>query len=275
MSNGTHQIRHSNIWQTRGNYNQRFLACRAAGFTHHTHGGFTLIELLVVIAIIAVLLAILLPSYRKARERVRETICKSNLRNVGVAISMYLEGNDHRLGDPKNANGFLWYDSSGRVRKTNDGSAYWGVVYIDYLKETKIFGCPSLRRVPEVIYNVDPDSIQEAAFGLNGYARGINTLEIKRQSEFIICHDHVEPRFEQDSADMFFNNGPGTKNLTQYREGSARARFYRDIFRHNIRYHESFRTGGRANILWLDGHVSALEETTGDDVPKRWYTGKD
>jgi len=261
--------------QAKGNHNQRVFACKAAVFTRHTDGGFTLIELLVVIAIIALLLAILLPSYRRAKERVRETICKSNLRNVGVAILMYLEGNEHRLGDPRNANGFLWYDSSGRVRKTSDGSAYWGVVYIDYLKETKIFGCPSLRRVPEVIYNVDPASIQEAAFGLNGYARGINTLDIKRQSEFIICHDHVEPRFEQDSADMFFNNGPGTKNLTQYREGSARARFYRDIFRHNIRYHETFRTGGRANILWLDGHVSALEETTGDDVPKRWYTGKD
>lgn len=246
-----------------------------AGFIRRSYGGFTLIELLVVIAIIALLLAILLPSYRRAKERVRETICKSNLRNVGVAITMYLEGNEHRLGDPKNANGFLWYDSSGRVRKTSDNNAYWGVVYIDYLKETKIFGCPSLRRVPEVIYKVDPASIQEAAFGLNGYARGLNTLDIKRQSEFIICHDHVEPRFEQDSADMFFNNGPGTKNLTQYREGSARARFYRDIFRHNIRYHEPFRTGGRANVLWLDGHVNAIEETLGDDVQKRWYTGKE
>ncbi len=267
MSNSTHQIRHNRIGRAKSHIGRRLFGRKVAGFT--------LIELLVVIAIIAVLLAILLPSYRKARERVRETICKSNLRNVGIAISMYLQGNEHRLADPANANGFLWYDSAGRVRKTSDNSAYWGVVYIDYLKETKIFGCPSLRRVPEVIYNVDPDSIQEAAFGLSGYARGINTLELRRHSEFIICHDHVEPRFEQDSRDMFFNDGPGTKNLTQYREGAARARFYRDIFRHNIRYHEPFRTGGRANVLWLDGHVSAIEETTGDDVPKRWYTGKD
>jgi prepilin-type N-terminal cleavage/methylation domain-containing protein/prepilin-type processing-associated H-X9-DG protein len=275
MSKGTNQIRQSCVRQAGNNDNQRFLARTAVAFTRHAYGGFTLIELLVVIAIIAVLLAILLPSYRKARERVRETICKSNLRDIGIAILMYADSNDRRLADPRNANGFLWYDSAGRVRKTSDSSAYWGVAYIDYLKETKIFGCPSLRRVPEVIYNVDPDSIQEAAFGLNGYARGNNTMDIRRPSEFIICQDHVEPRFEQDSKDMFFNDGPGTKNLTQYREGSSRARFYRDIFRHNIRYYEPFRTGGRANILWLDGHVSALEETTGDNVPKRWYTGKD
>ena len=40
-----------------------------------------------------------------------------------------------------------------------------------------------------------------------------------------------------------------------------------------IRRSDDFRTGGRANILWLDSHVSSLEETTGDNVPKRWYTG--
>ena len=46
--------------------------------------GFTLIELLVVIAIIAVLLAIIMPALRKVRETAKETICKSNLRNIGL-----------------------------------------------------------------------------------------------------------------------------------------------------------------------------------------------
>ena len=59
-----------------------------------------------------------------------------------------------------------------------------------------------------------------------------------------------------------------------YRQGGHRAKYYRDIFRHNIRANEPFRTVGRANILWLDGHVSSIEETTGDDVPKRWHTGE-
>jgi prepilin-type processing-associated H-X9-DG protein len=62
-------------------------------------------------------------------------------------------------------------------------------------------------------------------------------------------------------------------NLTSYREGGGRSHTYRQIFRHNIRYADRYKTGGRANLLWLDGHVSALEETTGDDVRLRWYTG--
>ena len=242
----------------------------------HKQKGFTLIELLVVIAIIALLMGIMMPALQKVKETAKETICKSNLRGIGLAVLLYIDDNDYKLADPRNANKFLWYDSQGNVRSTSDSDAYWGVAYIDYIKETKIFGCPSLRRVPELIYSdVDPDAIQEAAYGLNGYSRGLNTTDIRPHAEFIICHDHAEPRVEQDSSDMFFNDGPGTLNLQHYREGGRRAQFYRDIFRHNVRIHESFETGGRAGSLWLDGHVSSIEETTGDDVPKRWYTGED
>ncbi len=243
--------------------------------TKHTERGFTLIELLVVIAIIALLLAILMPAMRKAKEIAKEISCRSNLRSVGLAILMYLDDNGHKLADPRNANRFLWYDSRGNLRKTNDNDAYWGIVYIDTLKNTKIFGCPSLRRVPDVIYDVDPEAIQVAAFGLNGYARGTDTTKIRPHSEFIICHDHVEPRFEQDTRDMLFNSGPGTLNLTDYRKGGRREKYYRDIFRHNIRRHEDFRTGGRLNVLWLDGHLSSIEKTQETMCPKGGTPAKD
>jgi len=51
--------------------------------------GFTLIELLVVVAIIAVLVAILLPSLSRARNTARAVVCKSNMRNLSLALSYY------------------------------------------------------------------------------------------------------------------------------------------------------------------------------------------
>ena len=51
--------------------------------------GFTLIELLVVIAIIAILIALLLPAVQQAREAARRAACKSNMRQIGLALHNY------------------------------------------------------------------------------------------------------------------------------------------------------------------------------------------
>jgi prepilin-type processing-associated H-X9-DG protein len=214
---------------------------------------------------------------------------------------MYMDDNegaiiyagDHRLD--RKCNRWFWDDPvTGLPMKNTDNLAYWGINYREYAKKKEIFGCPAFKDVAfSTMYpGQDPQLINKAAYGLNAYSTNKNISEIRKPSSFVFCTDHVEPRVDDDYQDMFFNNGPGTWNLQRHRPGGTPERMaqYRGIFRHAIKFDDEFRTGGKANILWLDGHVSWLWETlgerdpptpsnplqpliNGDDVPKWWYTG--
>jgi len=59
--------------------------------------GFTLIELLVVIAIIAILAAILFPVFARAREKARQSSCLSNVKQLDLAVQMYIQDYDEML----------------------------------------------------------------------------------------------------------------------------------------------------------------------------------
>ncbi len=80
---------------------------------------FTLIELLVVIAIIAVLAALLLPALAKAKGRAFITKDVSNLREFGVACTIY--ANDYNDWLPQGANDIAHFAANSYTNLLNEG----------------------------------------------------------------------------------------------------------------------------------------------------------
>ncbi|MCK5000627.1 MAG: type II secretion system protein [Anaerohalosphaera sp.] len=118
--------------------------------TNKKQSAFTLIELLVVIGIISLLLSILLPTIRLVTSLSRQTVCQSNLRQLGIMSMMYSHDfNDFILPSARNSDPQLRYPD-------NQDISLGGPPWYELLRETQgldcnkddaaILHCPSDRR---------------------------------------------------------------------------------------------------------------------------------
>jgi len=125
--------------------------------------GFTLIELLVVIAIIGILAAMVFPVFARARESARKAVCLSNVKNIALAINMYLADNNDTFPAREHRQDVMDYFSAapGGGVLEDDCMSFAGsieaiaeranpyirlpVVLDEYVKNRDVWRCPSAK----------------------------------------------------------------------------------------------------------------------------------
>ncbi len=124
--------------------------------------GFTLIELLVVIAIIGILAAMVFPVFARARESARKVVCLSNVKNIALAIQMYLGDNNDTLPPDEQRQEVLDYfvtwpggSEPGGLDPGETAGLWcapysnpylrWPVIFDEYTKNRDVWRCPSAK----------------------------------------------------------------------------------------------------------------------------------
>jgi len=218
--------------------------------------GFTLIELLVVIAIIAILAAILFPVFAKAREKARQTVCLSNMKQLGMASNMYIQDWDETT--------LLDADNMGYADKVYGLATCYFTVLEPYTKASKSWICPS-----------DADSPQElsgqTSYKWNQWTRSTNWGTIKTLAWFAYpteCWHFIDglPRSQYYSSDY---PGPGNSATFGWIQSTMFVGPYWFPVAAKGRHSKGY------NIAYLDGHAKWIREYRPEEVPDFMAFGSD
>ena len=207
--------------------------------------GFTLIELLVVIAVIAILAALLFPVFAQARGKARETTCLSNLRQAGIAMSMYISDYDGLYPyavDPADRDTPQIWNGEPAFQAEIPKLPWLHEVLQPYVKSRELFHCPSDTGVTIEDFTALLLDAAPSLYGKYGTSYLYRTELAVRHSSDSSFEEPARVNVYMDGSGIWHGSGPSDRavGLEQWFKTNP------DLF------HRRF------NTLHGDGHVKSL-----------------